>query len=106
MRPYVKKYDVKKYGERLEDESSALDQALSIGQSQTGFGLLRDLQDLWLLTNESTISAAVLIQGAGAVGDRNPEKDLRGVASRNKRQCTWLLTRIRRAAPQILAVPS
>lgn len=44
--------------------------------------------------------------GARALGDRELEKDLRTVESRNERQRTWLLTRIRQAAPQTLAVPS
>jgi hypothetical protein len=101
MRPYVVKY-----GERREGEPGALDRALSISRSQTGFGLLRDLQDLWLMVNESSISTAVLIQGARGLGDRDLANALRGVESRNERQRTWLLTRIRQAAPQTLAVPS
>ena len=56
--------------------------------------------------NESTISAAVLSQGARALGDRDLERDLFGVRNRNERQRGWLLTRIRQAAPQTLAVPS
>ncbi len=58
------------------------------------------------MVNESTISVAVLIQGARALGDRELEKDLRAIESRNERQRNWLLTRIRQAAPQTLAVPS
>jgi anaerobic selenocysteine-containing dehydrogenase len=97
---------VEKYGERQEDEPEALDHALPIGRPQTGFGLMRDLQDLWLMVNESFVSTAVLIQGARALGDRDLEEDLRQVESRNQRQRAWLLTRIRQAAPQTLAVPS
>jgi hypothetical protein len=96
---------VDKYGERREGEPEALDQALLIGRSDTAFGLLRDLQDLWLMVNESTISAAVLLQAARAIEDRELEKDLRQVESRNERQRTWVLTRIRQAAPQTLVVP-
>ncbi len=58
------------------------------------------------MANESTISVAVLIQGARALGDRDLERDLHGVENRNERQRAWLLTRIRQAAPQTLAVPS
>lgn len=67
---------------------------------------MRDLQDLWLMVNESFVSTAVLIQGARALGDRDLEKNLRDIESRNQRQRTWLLTRIRQAAPQTLTVPS
>ena len=101
VRPYVDKY-----GERREGEPEALDQALLIRRPQTAFGLLRDLQDLWLMVNESTISAAVLSQGARALGDRALERDLHGVEDRNERPPAWLLTRIRQAAPQTLTVPS
>lgn len=95
-----------RYGERREGEPETLDKALAIGRPQSGFGLLRDVQDLWLMVNESTVSVAVLIQGARALGDHALEQDLRAVESRNERQRTWLLTRIRQAAPQTLAVPS
>jgi ferredoxin-nitrate reductase len=95
-----------RYGGQRDGEPEAPDKAFSIGRPQSGFGLLRDLQDLWLMVNESAVSVAVLIQGAHAPGDRELEKNLRAVESRNERQRTWLLTRIRQAAPQTLAVPS
>jgi ferredoxin-nitrate reductase len=95
-----------RYGGQRDGEPEAPDKAFSIGRPQSGFGLLRDLQDLWLMVNESAVSVAVLIQGARALGDRELEKNLRAVESRNERQRTWLLTRIRQAAPQTLAVPS
>lgn len=101
LRPYGEKY-----GEGIEGEPAALDRALSIGRPQTGFGLLRDLQDLWLMVNESMVSAAVLVQAARALADRELEHDLAGIESRNARQRAWLLTRIRQAAPQTLTVPS
>jgi hypothetical protein len=100
MRPYADKY-----GERREGEPEALDRALSLGRSGDAFGLLRDLQDLWLMVGESTICAAVLLQGAHALADRGLEADLHGIDSRNGRQRDWLLTRIRQAAPQTLIVP-
>ena len=101
VRPYVNKY-----GARREGEPEALDKALLVDRSQSAFGLLRDLQDLWLMVNENTISVAVLLQGAHALGDRDLEKGLQGVENRNEHQGTWLLTRIRQAAPQTLSVPS
>lgn len=77
-----------------------------VPRKPNAFGLPRDLQDLWLMVNESTISAAVLLQGARALGDRDLERELSGVETRNERQRTWLLTRIRQAAPQTLTVPT
>jgi anaerobic selenocysteine-containing dehydrogenase len=101
LQPYVKTY-----GERLEGEPEALDNALRIGRPRTGFGLMRDLQDLWLMVNESSVSIAVLIQAARALGDGEMENVLRGMESRNERQRKWLFSRIRQAAPQTLTVPS
>jgi anaerobic selenocysteine-containing dehydrogenase len=100
LAPYVEKY-----GEQREGEPGALAKALAIGRPQGGFGLMRDLQDLWLMVNESFVSTAVLIQGARALGDRDLEKSLRAIEGRNERQRTWLMTRLRQAAPQTLAVP-
>jgi predicted molibdopterin-dependent oxidoreductase YjgC len=96
----------KKYGERREGEPEALADALEIGRPDGGFGLMRDLQDLWLVVNESYVSTAALVQGSCALGDRELEKVLRAIESRNERQRTWLFSRIRQAAPQALIVPS
>ena len=79
---------------------------LAVGRPQSGFGLMRDLQALWLMANESFVSTTVLIQGARALGDRDLEKSLREIENRNDRQRTWLMARLRQAAPQTLAVPS
>ena len=93
------------YGARPAGEPSALAKTLAVGRPQTGFGLMRDLQALWLMVNESFVSIAVLIQGARALGDRALENSLRAVESRNERQRAWLMARLRQAAPQTLAVP-
>jgi anaerobic selenocysteine-containing dehydrogenase len=96
---------VETYGERREGEPNALAKTLAVGRPQSGFGLMRDLQALWLMVNESFISTAVLIQGARALGNHALEKSLREIESRNERQRTWLIARLRQAAPQTLAVP-
>jgi hypothetical protein len=94
------------YGARQEGEPEALARVLAVGRPQSGFGLMRDLQALWLMANESFVSTTVLIQGARALGDRDLEKSLREIENRNDRQRTWLMARLRQAAPQTLAVPS
>jgi hypothetical protein len=101
LRPFVRTY-----GERREGEPAALDKALKIGRARSGFGLMRDLQDLWLMVNESTVSISVLNQAARALGDGELEKVLCNIDSRNERQRNWLFSRIRQAAPQALTVPS
>ena len=54
-------------------EPKALADALETGRSGDGFGLIRDLQDLWLMVNESFVSTAVLLRAARALGDRELE---------------------------------
>jgi hypothetical protein len=41
------------------------------------------------MVNESTVSAAVLIRGARALGNRELKKNLHAVDSRNERQRIW-----------------
>ena len=53
-------------------EPKALADALETGRLGDGFGL-RDLQDLWLMVNESFVSTAVLLRAARALGDRELE---------------------------------
>lgn len=97
---------VQRYGERKEGEPEKLDKALLVKRSPSAFNLLRDLHDLWLMVNESMISLDVLEQAARAKHDKEFEKSIRSIRDKNKRQRTWLRTRLRQAAPQTLVVPS
>ncbi len=101
IRPYVKTH-----GELPDGESKLLDRTPLVGRARTPFGLLRDLQRLWLMTNESTACVAALLQGARAMGDHDLERDLSRIENRNERQRAWLLGRIKQAAPQTLTVPA
>lgn len=101
LKPYVDQY-----GERIEGEPEVLDRALLIQRKPNAFGLLRDLQDLWLMANESMVSIMTLMQGALALDDYAFEAVLKDIETRSSRQRDWLLTRIRQAAPQTLTVPS
>jgi len=75
-------------------------------RSSSGFNLLRDLHDLWLLVNESLISITILLQAAQALRDEQFEQALTDMHTKNERQRSWLLTRLKQAAPQALVVPS
>jgi hypothetical protein len=97
---------VAKYGERTEGEPERLDKALLVQRKQTGFDLLRDLHDLFLLVNESLISATVLHQAALALRDGELREAIEQIRSNNDRMREWLFARCRQAAPQTLIVPS
>lgn len=94
-----------RYGERGEGEPKRLDKALIRKRSSSGFNLVRDLHDLWLLVNESVISITILLQAAQALRDREFELVLSGIEEKNARQRSWLMTRVKQAAPQALIVP-
>ena len=70
------------------------------------FDLLRDLHDLFLLVNESLISATVLHQAATALRDKEFRTVLETIRSYNDREREWLFARCRQAAPQTLIVPT
>ena len=88
------------------DEPHRLAGALFQGRRSGGLGLLRDLQDLWLLANEAHITWEVLYQAAQAMRDQ----ELIGACERGveqvDRRIAWLRSRIDQAAPQAVVVPS
>jgi hypothetical protein len=94
-----------RYGEQSEGEPKRLDKALIRKRRSSGFNLVRDLHDLWLLVNESVISITILLQAAQAARDREFELVLSGIEEKNARQRSWLMTRLKQAAPQALVVP-
>ncbi len=97
---------IARYGEVKESEPERLGKALSPQLKRTGLGLVRDLHDCWLLANESHMSLLVLDQASKALRDGEMQSLVERVDYQNKRQRSWLLTRIKQAAPQALVVPS
>jgi hypothetical protein len=65
---------------------------------------LRDLHDLWLLANEVHLCYTVLSQAARALRDREMEQACKQLDDQTHRQISWLMTRIKQAAPQALVV--
>ncbi len=100
LRPFVARY-----GERREGEPKRLERALMVKRGEGAFDLLRDLQDLFLLANESLVSATILDQAAAALRDEELRAVLSQIRSHNERQREWLIGRCRQAAPQTLTVP-
>jgi ferredoxin-nitrate reductase len=86
-------------GEQSEGEPKRLDKRRS-----SSFNLVRDLQDLWLRANESVILISILLQAAQALRDQF-ELVLIGIEEKNARQRSWLMSRLKQAAPQALVVP-
>jgi hypothetical protein len=97
---------VERYGTHQAGEPKRLERALVKRHMRSGFHLVRDLHDLFLLVNEGLVSMTVLHQAAMAMRDAELETTLEGARERNQRQLRWLETRIEQAAPQALTVPS
>jgi ferredoxin-nitrate reductase len=95
-----------RYGSRRGREPKRLREALLEPGRMGGFGMLRDLHDLWMMAEESLVILTILHQAAKALRDADLLDVVTAVAETNSRQAAWLLTRIKRAAPQALIVPS
>ena len=65
---------IEHYGTRSEGEPERLTEALIYQHVSTGFTLLRELHDLWLLVNESLIAIGALKQASQALRDKTFEQ--------------------------------
>ena len=69
-----------------------------------GIGLLRDLQDLYLMAAECDICWTVVGQAAYGARDRDPLDVVNRCEGETALQLTMLRTRMKQAAPQALVV--
>ncbi len=95
-----------KYGKERATEPDRLYHELFTQTRSGGLGLLRDLQDLYLMANACDIAWTMV--GQAAQGARDAE--LLGVVDpcegQTATQIRWLRTRMKQAAPQALLVAS
>jgi hypothetical protein len=95
---------VDRYGEDAPDEPDRLHSEIFQGSRSGGLGLLRDLQDLYLMAAECDITWTMVGQAAQGLRD----DDLLDVVKRCEQetaiQLKWLRTRMKAAAPQALLV--
>jgi hypothetical protein len=93
-----------RYGEDAPAEPDRLHSEIFKGTREGGLGLLRDLQDVYLMAAECDISWTLVGQAAQGIRDR----DLLDVVVRCEQetamQLKWLRTRMKQAAPQALVV--
>ncbi|QKG51509.1 molybdopterin oxidoreductase [Hymenobacter sp. BRD67] len=95
---------VEKYSEDKNDEPKDLRRDLFSKKRSGSLALLRDLHDLWLLTQEVQLCWTVIAQAALGLRDEDLKAAHAYCAARTKRQTEWLLSRIKQAAPQTLLV--
>jgi len=99
----LKKF-VERYSEEKNREPDKLKRSLFDKPRTGSLGLIRDLHDLWLLTNEVQLCWIVLLQAAQALRDKELELACQQFDKQTQKQLEWLLTRIKQAAPQALVV--
>ncbi|MBF9142858.1 molybdopterin oxidoreductase [Hymenobacter properus] len=95
---------VAKYSEDRSSEPKNLKRDLFDQPRKGSLALLRDLHDLWLLTQEVQLCWTVIKQAALALRDEELKATYEFCCARTKRQGDWLLGRIKQAAPQTLIV--
>jgi hypothetical protein len=93
-----------RYGEDASEESERLHSALFSGVRSGGLGLLRDLQDAYVMTCECDIAWTVVGQAAQALRDTDLLAVVTECQAETAVQTKWLKTRMKQAAPQALVV--
>ncbi|MFC4453883.1 hypothetical protein [Deinococcus sonorensis] len=97
---------VEKYGEDKSPEPANLETALFHGPRTGSLALMRDLHDVWLLTQQVQLCWTVLEQAAQGLRDDELERVCQECGKETKRQTAFFLTRIKQAAPQALIAAS
>jgi hypothetical protein len=93
-----------RYGEEAPEEPDRLHSEIFQGSRSGGLGLLRDLQDLYLMAAECDISWTLVGQAAQGLRDDDLLQVVRGCEGETAIQMKWLRTRMKQAAPQALVV--
>jgi hypothetical protein len=93
-----------RYGEDAPDEPERLHSEIFRGTRTGGLGLLRDLQDLYLMATECDIAWTVLGQAAQGVRDGDLLDVVKGCEQETAMQLKWIRSRMKEAAPQALVV--
>ena len=95
---------VDKYKKEKDKEPDRLSNMLMKDTRAGDVALLRDMQDLYLIVSEVEVCCVVLRQGAAGLRDSDLMITCDKVARQSKRQLSWLLSRMKEAAPQTLIV--
>ena len=95
---------VDKFKKEKDKEPDRLSDTLLKDVRKGSMALLRDLQDLYLIASEVEVCCVILKQGATGLHDKDLLSACEEVERQTKRQLSWLLTRMKSAAPQTLIV--
>ena len=95
-----------RYGEEKSQEPERLYHDLFDEIREGSFGLLRDLQDLYLMANFCDITWTMVGQAAQGVRDRELLETVNSLEEQTTTQIKWLKTKMKESAPQTLLVAS
>jgi hypothetical protein len=95
---------VERYGEDAPEEPDRLHSEIFRGSREGGLGLLRDLQDLYLMAAECDITWTLVGQAAQGARDTDLLAVVESCEGDTAIQMQWLKTRMKQAAPQALVV--
>jgi hypothetical protein len=99
LEPIAKRY--KKEGDKEPDR---LTKTLLKKARKGSMALLRDLHDLYLIVSEVLVCCTILKQGGTALEDEELVSICEEIERQTTRQSSWLMTRMKSAAPQTLIV--
>ena len=94
----------KRYKKESDKEPDRLTKTLLKKARKGSMALLRDLHDLYLIVSEVLICCTILKQGGTALADEELVAVCEEIERQTTRQSSWLMTRIKSAAPQTLVV--
>lgn len=96
---------ITRYGEADDVDEPERLHAAGLAETREGeIGLLRDLQDLYVLSNLVQTTWTVIAQGAQGLRDHQLLEIANRANNQTSRQLSWLNTRMKTAAPQALIV--
>ncbi|WIB65957.1 MULTISPECIES: hypothetical protein [unclassified Curtobacterium] len=97
---------VERYGEQPDDEPERL-HADALSSTREGpLGLLRDLQDLYLIASLVDITWTLVKQAGQGLRDEELLRIVSDCDAETALQLSWLRTRMKQAAPQALVIAS
>jgi hypothetical protein len=94
----------KRYKKESDKEPDRLTKTLLKKARKGSMALLRDLHDLYLVVSEVLVCCTILKQGGIALADEELVTVCEETERQSQRQLSWLMTRMKSAAPQTLVV--
>ena len=94
---------IDRYGSAPDGDEPERLHADALEEARSGpLGLLRDLQDLYLLASLTDVTWTMVKQAAQALQDAELLEVIEGCEKETSVQLSWLMTRMKQAAPQAL----